>query len=115
MRRKWYPLQYIHIFRLLRRAGSPGQSSVPTGYAAPAKQPQRRAQNDQHEGDGRHLLNHQLVSIAVKSSCRLMNQIQQILGDLIGRRDHARAGLVRALVNDQVGEFGRHVDIGALD
>src|SRR5579885_2695815 len=44
-----------------------------------------------------------------------MDQVHQILGHLVGGGDDARAGLIAALIGDQLGELGGHIDGGAFE
>src|SRR5690348_15037098 len=42
-------------------------------------------------------------------------QVDRVLAELIHRGDHARVGLISALIDDQIGELLGDIDVGCLD
>src|SRR5919107_48858 len=49
------------------------------------------------------------------TALRLALEVDEVLEELVGGRDHARVGLEAALRGDHVGELRREVDVRHLD
>src|SRR5215211_3567181 len=67
------------------------------------------------KGEGARRAGAALGPPALTASARLALEVDELLEQVVRRRDHARVGLEAALRGDHVRELGREVDVRHLD